>query len=407
MASVQFAASYHSTTKSNTPTFKKTSFRTPEKNEPFDIEERNDPKEPSEQSFSETKGTITPQPKTPKPLFQEDTSGEETLPPENEAENKRNIIEQSSKPLSQGKGLIIGINTVSRKNNLPYLAQTLECIWEEIKEETTVNLKVVVVHVNPDQEHMVFEQVRSEYTHEKYRNIFHFEDSDARSKFSEYSNSGMKIVEKQTLDLASLLQSDHVCGSPTQDEYFMFLEDDMRLCPRALTAIKDLLLKADTYDQNWLAIRTSFGMNGIFLHCRDVIRFSDYLHKEYTRRPPDHLVVEWYKQESDRPGLSSETIQAILQNDGRESFFYKFNLFEHLGTFSSLRNGQHWAFPICYERLQPPVVFESETYRPDLCPLDDITPCPEPISKDFLKDHPLVDYDTLKQQIPMMNENNR
>ena len=42
--------------------------------------------------------------------------------------------------------------------------------------------------------------------------------------------------------------------------------DDMRFCPSGLQAIQYLLDKASRYHPDWLAIRASYGMNGIFMH---------------------------------------------------------------------------------------------------------------------------------------------
>ena len=69
----------------------------------------------------------------------------------------------------------------------------------------------------------------------------------------------------------------------------MFLEDDMVLCPHGFNSIHYLLSKASKYSPDWLAIRASYGMNGIFIHNKDIDHFYHYLVVNQNRRPPDHL----------------------------------------------------------------------------------------------------------------------
>lgn len=50
-----------------------------------------------------------------------------------------------------------------------------------------------------------------------------------------------------------------------------------------LHAISYLLHKSSLYHPNWLAIRASYGMNGVFMKDTDLAFFSEYLIKNQVR----------------------------------------------------------------------------------------------------------------------------
>ena len=107
-------------------------------------------------------------------------------------------------------------------------------------------------------------------------------------------------------------------------------------------------------------------MNGVFMHQKDLEAFSNYLIKHQHRRPPDHLVVEWY---------AGETKESALFKQKRVNIGFRYNFFHHLGKTSTLRPQAQSGFPGCYDELLVPTVFEVEAFDPNVCPNDDIWPC--------------------------------
>jgi len=169
------------------------------------------------------------------------------------------------------------------------------------------------------------------------------------------------LVRRQTRSIAAVIRK-----NLNRAQYYMFLEDDMRFCRDGFRAIQYLLDKATRYHGHWLAVRASYGMNGIFLPNDDLAVFASYLIAQQQRRPPDHLVVEWF---------AGETPEAKRHKQDRVNVGFKFNLLDHIGVVSTLRSQKSSSFPRCYEPLLQPTVFEVEAYNPLQCPRDDIWPC--------------------------------
>jgi hypothetical protein len=279
------------------------------------------------------------------------------------------------------KWLVIGIPTVARTNDEPYLLRTLESISDQLSSDPDDLLynKVLVIVVNmqvnsnPNRKHIIYEQAKTKYASSPLSSSFLFLELEAseiiedplpgRNQHNDLGNANKPgfLVRRQTRNIVSVMRK-----SVNHGRYYLFLEDDMVLCQHGLFTINYLLHKANAYHPNWLAIRTSYGMNGIFMHNKDLETFGSYLIKHQVRRPPDHLVVEWY---------AGETPEAKAYKANRVNIGYKWNLFDHLGVISTLRQQKSGAFPRCYEMLTEPVVFKVEAYSPSECPHDDIWPC--------------------------------
>ena len=53
------------------------------------------------------------------------------------------------------------------------------------------------------------------------------------------------------------------------------------------------------YDPGWLALRVSYGFNGVIIPGKDLPSLTDHLTAHFDRRPPDHLLFEWFSGERD------------------------------------------------------------------------------------------------------------
>ncbi|KAH8053508.1 hypothetical protein JL722_9346 [Aureococcus anophagefferens] len=70
-----------------------------------------------------------------------------------------------------------------------------------------------------------------------------------------------------------------------------------------------------------------------------------------ARRPPDHLVVEWF---------AGETEESRGYRGDRQHLGFRWNFFDHIGARSTLRAQTSGKMPACYEELLAPVVFPVE-----------------------------------------------
>lgn len=299
------------------------------------------------------------------------------------SKNKLEIPIIPEKPMintNDTKWLVIGIPTVPRPNNEDYLIQSLHRIAEQLPSDPSNvlynNVLISVVNVHDDKtSHLRYYEAKSIFTSKEYPKsiYFHFDTLSHEEQLldpKQGTNSQNDMgnpnipgyrVRKQSRNLVSVIRKVSHYG-----RYYLFLEDDMEFCPYGFIAIQNLLDKASQYHPNWLAIRASYGMNGIFIRREDVNVFGDYLLKHQMRRPPDHLVVEWYAGESE---------EARVYKENRVNIGYRYNIFNHIGYTSTLRAQKQVAFPTCYEHLLEPTVFHVEAFKLDQCLLDDIWPC--------------------------------
>ena len=288
--------------------------------------------------------------------------------------------EITTKTTTEKLWLAVGLPTVPRLNDEDYLGSTLNAFARELFPAESmlagaVGVFVVNVH-GPG--HKRFDEAKERFsTNAAFRFSEKAEDPaltanrvDPPHVAGNANRPGWK-VRKQTRDVASVLRI-------VKDEarYFVFGEDDMALCDHGFRAMTYIIERASRFYPDWLAIRASFGMNGIFLKDADLLPFADYLEEHQARRPPDHLVVEWFAGERD---------QSKDYKGTRPHLGFRWNIFAHLGTKSTL-GSRTKRMPGCFEMLTVPVVFPVEAFLKNKCPRQDFTPC------EAMKGHPMLDW---------------
>jgi hypothetical protein len=261
--------------------------------------------------------------------------------------------------------LLIGIGTVPRAKDEPYLTRVLEELSRQLPpppDPLHGRIKVLVRSSKP--RHVVFDRAAALY------------DGDARFDFSRgvtsrrasLATAGVPTnssslarrrilgIEAQTLDVVALL----IEAQRRPAAYFMFVEDDFLPCANALLGVWHLIQRANEVGSSaWSALRVSYGLNGIVIKSADGPSVAAHFRR--GGEAPDHLFTDW--------ALAS----------GRKVPFLAFrhNLFYHLGTRSAVGNSADRFAPACYELLHDWLAGE-ERFDVSRCPHDSVSPCPPP-----------------------------
>ena len=148
---------------------------------------------------------------------------------------------------------------------------------------------------------------------------------------------------------------------------YLFTEDDMPICDNGVIALQYAVSKAGRrFPEGFVSMRVSYGMNGVVISDEDVEVFAKYLEVNQVRRPPDHLIVEWF---------AGETEDSRRAKRGRPHASFRYNIMSHIGSRSTLRSEASKKFPSCYEELGEPTLFKVEAFDFEECDKDDVWPC--------------------------------
>ncbi|KAL6771926.1 hypothetical protein ACKKBG_A28325 [Auxenochlorella protothecoides x Auxenochlorella symbiontica] len=278
--------------------------------------------------------------------------------------------------------LTIGIPTVPRRQTgTKYLQRTLETLLDELpggEEDLWRNEVSVLVMNNAPGEHAEFEELRRRAATGTDRFSL-----KARHYVTWLNNPGLvadptpdaadpddlhnpddrpgRQVRKQTCDLIALLRH----AAPLS-RYYFFMEDDFEVCPFALRALHTAAVKANAQRESkgWVALRVSYGMNGVLMHNADIPDLMDYLWRHVTRKPPDLLWAEWV------------ALQARARPP-RPYAVYRYNVLNHLGAISSFAvRPDRPGWPGCWAPMSSVWSLAlSERYNRRCRDVSDVSPC--------------------------------
>jgi len=271
--------------------------------------------------------------------------------------------------------LLVAIPTVPRPRLLereePYLLQSLSAWRKVLDGDLNFTIRIVVVSHEEDDE--TFAEAKRLYgttfefiSHKEVQERSTGENEECLASEDagglEIRRPVFKHVQKQALDLARTMRI--VSKRFPFDKYFVLIEDDFVPCEDFLSRMRDILdIKAPNYG-DWLSIRISYGFTGVVLrNGPDVLRVSDYIVRHRSRRPPDHLLVEF---------CAGETQEARDYKRTRPHLAFRYNLLEHIGKASTLRVRRDDSPKLdCLAPLGVPILFEVETCQDfgnqDLC----------------------------------------
>jgi len=273
--------------------------------------------------------------------------------------------------------LAIGIPTVPRRDGLDYLNPALDYILEQLPDHAGSSggllldrVRVLVLNNGHGAAHPALDKARKRLDPRsnpmgRYVVFAENEEPLTHGKAADLGapNVPGARVRQQTVDMASLIEA----SAALRPSLFFLMEDDFRLCPHFFQVLDYALGKVSRVDPRWIALRISYGLAGAVVPQRDMRPLAAYLRANVQRRPPDHLLVEWF---------AGETPESRAYKDGRAHFAFRFNLLQHFGTVSSLRGAKQGRYAGCYEALDEGSLFEVEVFKPRECPDEDVWPCP-------------------------------
>lgn len=306
--------------------------------------------------------------KTPK-LFKEKVQNVENQKNETKTIKKvENIEIKAPKNVETSKWITFIVPTLSRKQN--YLTQTYQSLSEELPIETDPLYGLIKV--------ILFNHNKNGNIHEELNQL------TIREPFQKVqgnpTQTTSRVEQQQSLDIIFMLK---YVISNVKTKLVVLLEDDFLMCKNSFLALQYFIKKSTKWNPNWIALRVSYGMNGIIFKYDDLNSFISYLENNYKNgKPPDHLFYEF------------------CMNSGRKIMTYRSNLYYHIGKISNFPARPARYSPECYQ-VSYDWLQEHERFRNEDCPNEDISPCNFNQKSEILVDFDLEARDLCRKHFPL------
>lgn len=152
-------------------------------------------------------------------------------------------------------------------------------------------------------------------------------------------------VRKQGSDFLEMLK--HAHEHVPSGELVFLMEDDFVFCPKGLFHLLRVMQESQT-QTNWIAFRVSFGLNGIMMQRDDLKLLQKFLYMNLDSTLPIDWLVEYHLNQNKLPARLTDHNTARLIYHNRTMYTYRFQIMEHIGTFSTIGNKEK-RLPLCYE----------------------------------------------------------